>query len=178
MKQQLLTRPCFFLQVEGENNAEDRPHFGYDYYNASTFQDTSSAALASEEAEGEIIRCCLSKSGLTLSYNSYDLLSFPVSSINLFSLKITCFSRFEPCSYTLHLTQLSSCKVPHNYILKSELICRRRQLHERDPVNCIRLSTFLKDNINQGLAVNGQSFQAAMAGLDPNLMSSLQKALA
>lgn len=99
-----------WCEVEGSNGSDDRPHFGYDFFNATRFEDTSTATLASEEAEGEITR--------------------------------------------------------------------RRQLHERDPVNCIKLSSFLRDNILRSLAENDEGFKAAMAQLDPSLMSELQKALA
>lgn len=56
-------------------------------------------------------------------------------------------------------------------------VCRRRQLYEKDPINNIKLSSFLKDNLNQGLAVNGEDFKAAMARMDPMLIAELQKAL-
>ncbi|KAK9787255.1 hypothetical protein WJX73_002919 [Symbiochloris irregularis] len=100
-----------WIEVEGgPNTAEDRPHFGYDFFNASRPEDHSSALLAAEEAECEIDR--------------------------------------------------------------------RRQLHAKDPVNQIKLSSFLKDNINQGLAVNGEKLKAAMDQLDPALINELQKVLA
>ncbi|KAK9787477.1 hypothetical protein WJX73_007932 [Symbiochloris irregularis] len=46
-----------WIEVEGgPNTAEDRPHFGYDFFNASRPEDHSSALLAAEEAECEIDR--------------------------------------------------------------------------------------------------------------------------
>ena len=44
------------MQVEGGNASGDRPHFGYDFFNVARPEDNSNAAVASEEAEGEITR--------------------------------------------------------------------------------------------------------------------------
>lgn len=46
----------FGWQVEGGGQDGDRAHFGYDFFNTARFEDTSTAVVASEEAEGEISR--------------------------------------------------------------------------------------------------------------------------
>jgi hypothetical protein len=55
--------------------------------------------------------------------------------------------------------------------------CRRRQLLERDPVNNLKVSSFLAEKLTEAAAVHGPAFHNAASSLDPTLESQLRVAL-
>ena len=51
---------------------------------------------------------------------------------------------------------------------------RRRALHERDPVNTLKLSAFVRQQLEAAGAVHGAALQAALAALDPSIAAQLK----
>lgn len=64
-----------------------------------------------------------------------------------------------------------------HFNLSLGLECRRKLLYEVDPVNTLKLSSFLKAKMQQCGAVHGDSFQAAFQRLDPSVSDQLKLAI-
>ena len=58
------------------------------------------------------------------------------------------------------------------------ILCRRRQLYEADPVNSLKLSSYLRDAIQTAMKSNYDPVAAAFSSLDPSLGAQLQQAIA
>jgi len=58
------------------------------------------------------------------------------------------------------------------------LACRTKALHERDPVNTLKLSDVVKATLPQASAAHGGNlFNQALNALDPSLATQLQAIL-
>lgn len=51
---------------------------------------------------------------------------------------------------------------------------RRAALHERDPVNCLKLSAFAKAQLETAGGVHGGALGAALNGMDPAIAGQLK----
>ncbi len=51
---------------------------------------------------------------------------------------------------------------------------RRKQLHERDPVNTLRLSAFCKTQLEAAGAAHGPALSAALHAMDPAIAGQLK----
>ena len=55
--------------------------------------------------------------------------------------------------------------------------CRRRALHEQDPVNHLKLGGVLRQKLQESMAAHGQGLQDSLNGLDASVAVQLQKVL-
>ena len=94
-----------------------------------------------------------------------------------------------PCvdiSILSHPCFLSQIQCLHGHVnankagrhMRSLLLCRTKSLHERDPVNTLKLGDMVKATLPQASAAHGGNvFNDALNALDPTLAGQLQAIL-